>query len=214
MRGRTVPVPVPVGMVCGIVLAAGAGTRFGGPKGLARDDRGRPWVERAVHTLRDAGCAPVIVVVGAEADAVAALVPTGAVVVHAPDWADGLSASVRAGLTAARATAAEAALLVPVDVPELPASACRRVMAGAGPHALRQARYADAPGHPVLVGCDHVPALTASLDGDRGAGAYLRENEAEAVDCADLWHGDDVDHRPADDRPSRSRAGVDGPVQA
>ncbi len=182
---------------CGIVLAAGAGTRFGGPKGLARAGDGTPWVATAVRTLRDAGCDPVIVVVGAAADAVAALVPAGAVVAPAEDWSDGLSASVRAGLSAAAETPAEAALIVPVDVPDLTASACRRVMAGAGRASLRRARYEGAPGHPVLIGRDHWYRVAAELTGDRGAGAYLRDHVADAVECADLWHGQDVDHRAA-----------------
>ncbi len=179
--------------VCAIVLAAGAGVRFGGPKGLARDADGRPWVATAVRTLREAGCDPVIVVAGADADAVGALVPAGAVVVTAPDWADGLSASVRAGLSAASETASQSALLVPVDVPDLPASACLRVMAGAGPASLRRARYRGEPGHPVLIGRDHWRAVSAELTGDRGAGAYLRVRGADDVECADLWHGHDVD---------------------
>lgn len=183
--------------VCGIVLAAGAGTRFGGPKGLARGDDGGPWTARAAATLRDAGCDPVIVVVGAAAEAVAALVPAGAVVVHAAEWEQGLSASVRAGLAAAASTSADAALLVPVDVPDLPVSACARVMADARPTALRRARYAGLPGHPVLIGRAHWSGLCSVLHGDAGAGAYLRAHAADAVECVDLWHGRDVDRRPA-----------------
>ncbi|QRY39747.1 nucleotidyltransferase family protein [Microbacterium hominis] len=184
--------------VCAIVLAAGAGTRFGGPKALARDAAGEPWLARAVRTLRSAGCDPVLVVLGAAADDAAVHVPREAVVVRAPRWREGLSASVRASLDAAAGTAAVAALLVPVDVPELPASACRRVMRDAGPSSLRRARYAGAPGHPVLIGRDHWGPLGASLRADRGAGGYLRAHGAEAVECADLWHGRDVDRRPTE----------------
>lgn len=184
--------------VCAIVLAAGAGVRFGGPKGLARDADGRPWVATAVRTLREAGCDPVIVVAGADADAVGALVPLGAVLVTAPDWADGLSASVRAGLSAAADTAAQSALLVPVDVPDLPASACLRVLeaADAAPvatAALAQATYDGAPGHPALIGRAHWPAVSAAVTGDRGAGPYLRAHGALEIECGDLWHGRDVD---------------------
>ncbi|WP_284231814.1 nucleotidyltransferase family protein [Arenivirga flava] len=86
--------------VAGLVLAAGAGTRFGGPKGLAHTPDGEAWVARAVRTLRDGGCDPVLVAVGAEADAVSALVPSDAVIVRAADWAEGLSASLLSGLGA------------------------------------------------------------------------------------------------------------------
>jgi CTP:molybdopterin cytidylyltransferase MocA len=81
--------------VTGIVLAAGAGTRAGGPK--AR----RPgWLESAVAVLLDAGCADVIVVLGAAPNAP---VPDDSRVrsVIAHDWHKGMSHSLRAGLVAA-----------------------------------------------------------------------------------------------------------------
>ncbi|WP_157602283.1 NTP transferase domain-containing protein, partial [Promicromonospora kroppenstedtii] len=52
----------------GIVLAAGAGSRFGMPKALARSDGGTPWLELACQALVDGGCADVVVVLGARAD--------------------------------------------------------------------------------------------------------------------------------------------------
>lgn len=180
--------------VCGIVLAAGAGTRYGRPKALARDDEGTPWVARAVDTLSRAGCAPVFVVLGARRHDAAELVPPAATIVEATQWADGLSASVRAGLDAASATAATAALIVPVDVPELTASACARVMAVSAPDVVRQAVYAGQAGHPVLIGRAHWPQLSRQLHGDRGARSYVRAHGATPVECGDLWHGRDVDH--------------------
>ena len=86
--------------VAGLVLAAGAGRRFGGPKGLARTPDGELWVSLAVRTLRAAGCDPVLVTVGAQAEAVAALAPADAEIVRVPDWHEGLAASLRAGLGA------------------------------------------------------------------------------------------------------------------
>lgn len=80
------------------MLAAGAGRRMGRPKGLVHDEKGRPWVSRAVEALAAGGCDPVTVVVGAAAMQVRALVPAGARVVEARDWAQGMGASLRAGL--------------------------------------------------------------------------------------------------------------------
>ncbi|PZU46977.1 MAG: hypothetical protein DI566_06570 [Microbacterium sp.] len=184
--------------VCGIVLAAGAGTRFGGPKALARAADGTPWIDRAAQTLAAAGCTPVLIVLGAARDEAAPLVPPGAVIVDAVDWAGGLSASVRAALAAAAETDADAALMIPVDVPDLPASACLRVLeaADAAPvatAALAQATYDGAPGHPALIGRAHWPAVSAAVTGDRGAGPYLRAHGALEIECGDLWHGRDVD---------------------
>ena len=59
--------------VAGLVLAAGAGSRFGQPKALVRGADGVPWLVRTVGVLRAAGCAPVIVVLGAEGAAAAEL---------------------------------------------------------------------------------------------------------------------------------------------
>lgn len=179
----------------GLVLAAGAGTRFGGPKGLARTPEGRPWAALAVAALRAGGCHPVMVTVGAAGDEVAALLPADAVVVRVADWAEGLAASVRAGLAAAAHTDADALAVVTVDTPDLPAAAVARIRALAAPGALVQAEYGGRPGHPVLLGRDHWAPLAVELAGDRGAGPYLRAHGATRIACDDLWSGADVDHR-------------------
>lgn len=179
----------------GLVLAAGAGRRFGGPKALARDSLGVPWVERAVRALREGGCDPVVVVLGAAADSAGRLVPAGTTVVHAEAWAEGVSASLRAGLAAVASTAAPAVVVVPVDTPDLPAAAVARLAGRAGAGALAFAAYAGEPGHPVVIGRDHWNALSAEIRGDVGARPYLRAQGAEAVECRDLWSGADRDVR-------------------
>ncbi|PVW05336.1 hypothetical protein DEA06_06200 [Microbacterium sp. Gd 4-13] len=181
------------GRICGIVLAAGAGTRFGGPKSLARTAGGESWTVRAVDALRDGGCDEVVVVLGAGADAAADLVPDGTRVVVAADWAGGLSRSLRAGLRAA--AGADAAVIVPVDTPDLPAAAVARVIAEAGRAPLVRAEYDGRPGHPVLVRADHFAALADAVSGDAGAGPYLARHGALRVDCSDLWSGEDRDRR-------------------
>ncbi|MGA1145657.1 MAG: NTP transferase domain-containing protein, partial [Candidatus Nanopelagicales bacterium] len=50
--------------VAGVVLAAGEGKRFGGPKAPFEYD-GERLVDRAVRVLREAGCDPVFVILGA-----------------------------------------------------------------------------------------------------------------------------------------------------
>ena len=181
--------------LCGLVLAAGAGTRFGGPKALARTPDGSPWIALAVRTLTDAGCRRIVVALGAGAAEARPLVPVSAEIVEVRDWADGLSATLRSGLRAAVAGGADAVAVVPVDTPVLPAAAVRRVVADARRGSLVQAVYDGEPGHPVLIGADHVDALAATLSGDRGARAYLAAHGAVEVECADLWSGADVDTR-------------------
>lgn len=188
--------------IAGLVLAAGAGTRFGGPKALATHADGTPWLVTAIRALAGAGCSPVLVVLGARGDeaetVLAAATGLGDVrALHADDWATGLSASLRAGLRAAAAVDPPplALAVAPVDVPDLDAATVRRVVdAGPiGPATLRQAVFHGRPGHPALLGRDHWDALAATAHGDSGARGYLAEHGALLVEAADLTTGADVD---------------------
>jgi len=183
-------------VIHGLVLAAGAGSRMGMPKALVRGDDGEAWVARAVGVLRDGGCADVTVVLGAAAAEASALVPDGIGVVVAEDWASGLSASLRSGLTAVAGTDATAAVVHLVDLPDVTADVVRRVIAvGAKPEVLARATYDGRPGHPVLIGRDHWPAITGAVAGDEGAKRYLAERPTALVECGDLASGTDVDAR-------------------
>jgi CTP:molybdopterin cytidylyltransferase MocA len=181
-----------------VVLAGGGGSRYGMAKALVRDGDGVPWVALACRALLDGGCRDVVVVLGARAREAEELVPDGVRSVVATDWATGIAASLRTGLAAVAETGADAAVVSLVDLPGLRADAVRRVLAVSGDpdaarHALARAVYGGEPGHPVLVGRAHWPALAAAVHGDTGAGPYLRAHAAVAVDCTDLGGGDDVD---------------------
>lgn len=181
--------------VCGVVLAAGAGSRFGGPKIFARTPDGTPWVHKAVAALESAGCDVVLVTVGAGGTEAAALVPPSAIAVSVDDWAEGLSASLRAALRAAALTRSTAVIVVPVDTPDMPASVCRRLIdeTGATRDALARAVYEGRPGHPVLIGRDHWDAVAATAVGDGGAGDYLRAARAVRIEFMREWDGADID---------------------
>jgi CTP:molybdopterin cytidylyltransferase MocA len=183
-------------VLCGLVLAAGAGSRFGRPKALAASADGEPWVVTAAEVLRDAGCDRVVVVLGAAAEEATALIPGFASSIVAAAWTEGLSASLRAGLAAARHV--DGTVVVPVDIPELPLAAVRRIIeAGRGDRrALVQAVYDAVPGHPVFIGADHFDALSAALTGDVGARRYLVAHGVVEIECSDLWSGADIDVEP------------------
>lgn len=179
--------------VVGVVLAAGAGTRYGGPKALARTTSGEPWVERAVAVLRAVGCSSVVVALGAGVGAAVTLIPAGVRVLAVPEWAEGLSATLRSALTALDRGDADAAMIVPVDTPDMPAEVCERLLAPASDRVLARAVYRGVPGHPVLLGRSHWRPVADSVRGDEGAGAYLRAHDAMRIECGDLWDGADID---------------------
>jgi CTP:molybdopterin cytidylyltransferase MocA len=162
---------------------------MGVPKALVDD-----WLVRGVRTLMDGGCDGVTVVLGAEAASAAGLLAgVEADSVVAEDWAEGMGASLRAGLAGLDA---DAALVSLVDLPDLDAEVVRRVLgAGAAAATLRRATYDGRPGHPVLIGRDHWAGVTETAVGDRGARDYLAEHDIETVECGDLATGVDVDSR-------------------
>ena len=179
----------------GILLAAGAGTRMGRPKALVRDDAGEPWLVRGVRALREGGCDAVTVVLGASADeAKGLLAGADAQVVLAEDWAEGMAASLRAGLASLAGTDAEAAVVSLVDLPDVGADVVRRVTDLGTDHAtLARASYDGVPGHPVLIGRDHWHGVLETATGDRGARDYLATHAVFLVECADLATGEDRD---------------------
>jgi CTP:molybdopterin cytidylyltransferase MocA len=169
---------------------------MGRAKALLRDGEGRSFVERGAAVLAQAGCSPVVVVVGAEREAVVPLAAGADQVVEAVDWASGQSASLRAGLAAAASTDAEAACLLLVDLPDVGPAVVERVLAALavdGPAALGRAAYRGTPGHPVVIGRDHWAGVLEAAEGDRGARDYLAGHEHTVVECGDLATGRDVD---------------------
>lgn len=189
--------------VAGLVLAAGAGRRMGGPKALLTDPDGTSRVAATVEALRRGGCAHVTVVVGAQAEVAAPrAAAAGADVVVGERWAEGMGESLREGLDAVTSGVARAALVTLVDLPDVGPEVVRRVLdawhdEGRGEDALVRATYDGRPGHPVLLGRRHWAPLREGLAGDVGAGPYLAEQRAgrkvTEVRCEDLATGRDVD---------------------
>lgn len=181
-------------MTVGLLLAAGAGRRFGGPKALAREPDGTSWLLRSVQALRP--CAEIVVVLGAAAEQAAALLPMSVSRIRADDWAEGMGASLRAGLLALTPTDHDVALVSLVDLPDVDAAVVARLVAAAtGPDVLARAAYDGVPGHPVLLGRDHWAGVVETSTGDRGARDYLASHEVTLVECGDLATGADVDAR-------------------
>lgn len=174
--------------VGGVLLAAGAGSRFGCPKALVDD-----WLARATLALKDGGCSEVVVVLGAAAEQAKDLVPAGVRAVVCEDWSHGIGHSLRSGLSTFAGSGAVAALVHLVDLPDVGAPVVRRLLGDVHEDALKRATYAGVPGHPVLLGRRHWAAAANSAIGDQGARPYLRSRQVELIECGDLAGGRDID---------------------
>ncbi|HEU4942574.1 MAG TPA: nucleotidyltransferase family protein [Gaiellaceae bacterium] len=167
-------------MVTAIVLAAGAGSRFGGAKQALL-------LPEVLERVRASSVDEVVVVVGAHP------VETDATVVDCPEWEDGPGASLRCGLGTLSADV-EAAVVVLADGPDLSPDAIDRVLQawreGAGE--VVAASYAGDRGHPVVLGRSVWPRVP-----DEGARAL----DPALVPCDDLGPPGDVDS--ADEIPGR-----------
>lgn len=187
-----------MGDVVGLLLAAGAGSRMGMPKALLRDAHGDPQLAHAVHALLGGGCCHVTVVIGAAADQARRLLAVQGLsdrpdvdVVVADGWAEGMGASLRAGLAAL--PDADAAVVMLVDLPDVGSTVVGRLLSQASTSVLLRASYDGRPGHPVVLGRDHWPDVIRTATGDRGARDYLDAHEVRDVPCADLATGSDTD---------------------
>jgi CTP:molybdopterin cytidylyltransferase MocA len=185
-----------MGDVAGLVLAAGAGRRYGMPKALVRY-QGQLFVERAVQALDDGGCSPVLAVLGARSEDVRAQLPDLNAVDN-PDWPTGMGSALRVGLeTITGDSEITAVIVLPVDTPGIRAEAIARLKALSSPAALLRASYHGEPGHPVLIGRDHWDGVHELATGDAGARDYLRIHRPQLIACEDISDGHDVD-RPED----------------
>ena len=178
-------------MIGGLVLAAGAATRFGSSKQLAEFD-GRPLLEHAIRAMVASPVGRVVVVLGSGAEEVQASVDMhGADVVVCGRWAEGQSASLACGL--AELSGCEAVVVTLGDQPLMSPDAIRRVIAGRGRGAAAvRATYHGEPGHPVLLERRLFERMR-DVTGDHGARNLLISVRTREVPCDDLGGGQDVD---------------------
>lgn len=171
----------------GLVLAAGAGTRFGAePKLLASFD-GRPLLEHAVSAANAVErLERVVVVLGARADEIAAAIEFGrAEPVVCERWHEGLSASLRRGLGALAGY--ERVIVMLGDEPLVTPELIERLL---DVEPGTRATFDGRPGHPVVLGPDQIRGLQ-NVAGDRGARDLLAGGPT--LECGDLDAGWDVD---------------------
>jgi molybdenum cofactor cytidylyltransferase len=174
-----------------LVLAAGAGRRFGGVKQLAEVD-GRPLLEHAA--LAVAGFSPRVVVLGHAAEEIRAIVDLhGAEPALCADWEEGQSASLRCGIAALGDV--DAAVVALADMPGVTAAAVEAVvLAWDGLAGAVRATYAGEPGHPVLLARELLDRA-GELQGDVGFRALLDGARVINVEAGHLADPADIDTR-------------------
>lgn len=177
------------------VLAAGAGRRLGGPKGLALW-QGRTFLDHVLSALDEVGLRRRVVVLGAEAPRTAEVVPPGTETVVNPRWdEDGMIGSLRKGLDHLEAAGPLDGLMVwPVDHPAVRPATLRALL-----HAFEASGapvvvpiHGDRRGHPVIFGRSTFWELR-SASADRGARAVVRAHPVLEVGTDDRGIRLDVD---------------------
>jgi molybdenum cofactor cytidylyltransferase len=173
-----------------VVLAAGDSSRLGSPKQLVLY-QGLPLVARAARAALKAGADPVVVILGANAEAVdAALSGIPVIPVVNPEWSQGMGTSVATGVKAimAQAPSVNAVIVLLADQPLVDDAALGRLLdtwtdSDAGPSdggvhtTIAAAEYAGTVGVPAVFGRAHFTAL-CSLPPAAGAARLLRHIDA------------------------------------
>lgn len=168
-----------------IILAAGASRRLGQPKQLVRVE-GETMLARTVRVVLECAARPVLVVLGASHEMIAAGVDlSDAHVVINALWEEGIASSIRAGLAELLRVApeAEAALLLVCDQPRLSAdhlSGLRAAYGSAGAAAIAASEYEGIAGIPAIFPVSQFANLMA-LQGDVGARSLLRNPQCPMV---------------------------------
>lgn len=181
--------------VAGIILAAGESSRYGKPKQLL-SFHGEPFVRVVAKTALAAGLSPVVVVSGANADAVEAVVADlDVVIIRNADWEKGQASSIRAGLAPIPAPGVGAAIFLLADQPQVTRHVLEALKSrhAEGLFPIVAPLIADRRGNPVLF--DQVTfADLLKLDGDVGGRTLFRDYAVEYIP----WHDEhllfDVDN--------------------
>lgn len=172
--------------IAAVVLAAGRSSRMAGPNKLLEGVGGRPLVRIAVEEALAARTQPVIVVTGHQRERVeAALAGLDVTFAHNPDFAEGLSASLKTGI-AAVPPAADGVIICLGDMPQVDARLIDRLLAAFDPERgvfIVVPTIAGRRGNPVVLSRRFFPEL-AALTGDVGARGVIAAHPEAIAEVA------------------------------
>ena len=169
--------------IAALILAAGRSTRMGANK-LLEILHEKPLVRHVADAARASHASPLIIVTGHERERLAAsLSGIDAIFIHNPDYAEGLSTSLRAGL-AALPQECDGAVILLGDMPLVTPEIINALIAAAPRNAAKLAAVPVANGewgNPVLLMRDAF-ADVSTLEGDAGARKYLMQHRARVIE--------------------------------
>jgi molybdenum cofactor cytidylyltransferase len=168
--------------IAAVVLAAGRSSRMAPRNKLLEPVNGRPIVARVAKTATASGANPVIVVTGFDSQRVTeALHGLDVTIIHNPDFEQGLSTSLRAGIAALPANI-DGLLACLGDMPDVEAAVlCSLIAAFDASDAICVPMHQGKRGNPVLLGKDYFNEVMA-LTGDVGAKSLLARHAAHVVE--------------------------------
>jgi molybdenum cofactor cytidylyltransferase len=168
-------------MTCGaLILAAGASSRLGHPKQLVRLGN-ETLLDRSVRIAREAGCIPVVVVLGAAEDQIRDQCKLQDVlIVSHPDWAQGMGTTLSRGVQAFEDV--QGILVMTCDMPAVTADHLCTLMAS---EQVAASSYGGRKGVPAYFPRNQFPQLL-ELKGDVGARELLRFAQEVQLPCGEL----------------------------
>ena len=179
--------------IAAVVLAAGGSSRFGEPKQLL-DWHGKPLVKHVAELALEGGLKPVVVVSGADHDAVSQVLAGEEVVVACnPGWASGQSSSVRVGIEALPDQVGGAMFLL-VDQPLISPDLIKKILQQQhrNPAAILLPVVDDIFGNPVLFDREVFDDLT-QLGGDVGGRVLFEKYPVRKIKWEDNKSQQDID---------------------
>lgn len=187
-------------MVTGaVILAAGKASRFGSPKQLL-EFKGETLIDRACRTALEAGCDPVLRVLGAHAESIQSLpCPAGISTLVHQDWEKGMGGSLAAGVARLLELqpGLDAIFVLLTDQPLATPDLLGEMRSALHPNTIVWCDHGETMGPPALFARAHFEELTA-LQGDRGAKAVITRHEAAVIPFPDAaW---DIDSPEAWER--------------
>jgi molybdenum cofactor cytidylyltransferase len=183
-------------MIGAVILAAGGSARFGEPKQLL-SFRGKTIIRIIIDAAREAGCSPVVVVIGSNSEKIhRELAHADVIEVPNPNWQSGIGSSIRSGVRALNdhAPDVEATLLLVCDQPAVDARVIESLIAihEATKKHIVASSYADTVGVPALFDRSLFEKLL-SLDNEAGAKSVILQNPERVARLAFSEGAVDID---------------------